>query len=220
MEKRKIKSSAVSVTGRTFSEKSNETVSYESTLERDFYTILEFDNKVKVYTEQLVRVEFTSNGRSRLYTPDVFVEFHQGSPWLCEVKYRDDLRENFSEYKSKFKAAKQLCKKNDWKFVLITESIRDDYLKNAKFLLRFRGMDPNYEEEADIIQLLASISVDGLFTITEFKKSYGRTFDVKARGLSLFWRLVYQEYILFDTSEVLSVNTEFWLNEKYYGGND
>jgi hypothetical protein len=54
---------------------------------------------------------------------------------LYEVKYRDDLRAHWQDYRSKFKAARRYACTQGWVFRLITErEIRTPYLKNATFL--------------------------------------------------------------------------------------
>src|SRR5437868_5438583 len=47
---------------------------FESSLERDFFILLDFDLNVDRYEEQPVRIEYRDgDGRLRTYTPDVLV---------------------------------------------------------------------------------------------------------------------------------------------------
>jgi len=52
---RKIKKSYIFCTGYFVSKKNNNQITFESVLERDSYTILEFDNNVVYYEEQPVQ---------------------------------------------------------------------------------------------------------------------------------------------------------------------
>jgi hypothetical protein len=97
------------------------------------------------------------------------------TPLLYEVKYRDDLRANWKEYRPKFRAAVRFAKAQGWRFKLMTEQeIRTPYLSNAQFLLPFarKCVFPTVEDmdlldsallelrEADIETLLQAVCVD------------------------------------------------------------
>src|SRR5947208_8398615 len=49
---------------------------FESSLERDFLLLLDFDPDVEFYEEQPVKITYHDDrGRRRTYTPDVFVRY-------------------------------------------------------------------------------------------------------------------------------------------------
>ncbi|MBF4290934.1 TnsA endonuclease N-terminal domain-containing protein, partial [Vibrio anguillarum] len=126
---------------------------FESTLERDFLTLLEFDRSVYTYDVQPIEVSWTDdNERHRVYTPDVLVHYYPPQQnILYEVKYRSDLRANWKELKPKFKAAISHAKSNGWRFKLITEvEIRTSYMENARFLLPYLRVETN-EEHSDML---------------------------------------------------------------------
>ncbi|HXE97278.1 MAG TPA: Tn7 transposase TnsA N-terminal domain-containing protein, partial [Dongiaceae bacterium] len=126
---RRIPKNYRNVTGVVASTADTPSVGFESTLENDFYQLLRFDLYVRRFKEQPVKIQFTdSAGKARSYTPDVLVTFREDlrpainmKPWLCEVKYRDDLRENWQVYRPKFKAAIKYARKHGWRFRIITE---------------------------------------------------------------------------------------------------
>lgn len=222
MERRKIKPNDRSLTGSIVSSKNEGQVNFESSLERDYLIILEFDDNVESYIEQPLGIEYISdNGIRKIYTPDVLVTFKKGTnlkPWLCELKYRQDLRENFSIYKTKFKAAKKYAAEKGWEFCLIDESIRGNLLNNAKFLLNFKDREFNSAIKDDVLEVLIKIQKEkNSFTHRSFREEFGQSFEVKAIGVAEYWRLVWNKTILFDYNEKISLDTEMWLNEIYYG---
>lgn len=221
MDRRKITANDRSLTGSLISSKMGSSVDFESSLERDYFIILEFDQSVDSYIEQPIEIQYKcAGGINRFYTPDVLVTFKdpERKPWLCEIKYRSDFRENFSTYKPKFKAAKKYCQEKGWEFVLIDESIRGDFLANAKFLLKYKNRDYVPEVKHDVIKVLIDLSKEnGFFTPMKFRENFGQTFEVKATGLAEFWRLVMRGEILFDYDIKLSMSTEMWLNDTIHG---
>ncbi|MBD3842159.1 MAG: hypothetical protein IE909_09785 [Campylobacterales bacterium] len=75
MSVRTIPKNYRNVTGIHASVKSEEKAMFESTLERDFITLLEFDNDVVSFDVQPVKIKwFDQNGKSRSYFPDVLVK--------------------------------------------------------------------------------------------------------------------------------------------------
>lgn len=102
MPVRKIPKNYRNVTGVFPSRKSLGSAAFESTLERDFFTILDFDNSIVKFEVQPVRIEYKDKfGKNRSYTPDVLVQYRQNvqnhptKNCLYEVKYRQDLNSPF-----------------------------------------------------------------------------------------------------------------------------
>lgn len=128
---------------------------FESTLERDFLTLLEFDPTVDSFEIQPVTIHWVDESdKERSYTPDVLVYFHntQLRTTLYEVKYRSELKERWAELKPKFRAALRFARSKGWRFKLITETeIREVRLKNAKFLLPFVKRGPTSEADMNIL---------------------------------------------------------------------
>ena len=119
MKKRKIGYTYSSVSGH-FAFRKQKSIAFESTLERDLITILEFNSSVYDVTEQPVTIEYVNkNGRNVTYTPDFLVIFNDPNnlihstkisrkPWLIEVKPRDVLIKKYEELKPKFKIAMKM----------------------------------------------------------------------------------------------------------------
>jgi hypothetical protein len=87
------------LTGLVYNSRTRSLSAFESTLERDYLLLLDFDLAVEFYEEQPATIEYRdSSGSLRRYTPDVFVRYRSTvdiTPVplcvLCEVKYRDHL---------------------------------------------------------------------------------------------------------------------------------
>lgn len=132
---RKIKASYTSLRGIVTGNKNETSNSFESSLERDYLLLLEFDHLVDEYVEQPVEIFFENNGSQRHYTPDVLVYYrndievaNQFTPLLVEIKYRKDLWEDWKNLKPKFSAAVKYASSKGWRFKILTEKeIRTPY---------------------------------------------------------------------------------------------
>lgn len=103
MPVRKIPKNYRNVTGIAAHAKADGPAMFESTLERDFITLLEFDPAVETFEVQPLTLDWTDrDGKSRRYTPDVLATFNtlhgHRSKTLYEVKYRDELRNDWYEF--------------------------------------------------------------------------------------------------------------------------
>lgn len=147
------------VTGRLASTKNQRLVGFESTLEKDFLLLLEFAPDVSGFDEQPITICYRdAHGQPRRYTPDVLVRFHAPDrpTELYEVKYRDDLRQNWAVYRPKFKAAWRYARQQRWRFRWVTErEVRTPRLSNARFLRRFRALNPPESDRALLLSMLA-----------------------------------------------------------------
>ncbi|RJE76811.1 hypothetical protein BGP78_10390 [Pseudoalteromonas sp. MSK9-3] len=134
MPVRKIQAGYCNLTARVPSKKLDRMADAESSLERDFLFLLEHNDKVLHFEEQPLTIHFGN----QYYTPDVLVEFTDSTKTLYEVKYRDELRKNWTKLKPKYKAAINYCHNNNFRFKLITDKeIRTPLLKNIEFLSHF-----------------------------------------------------------------------------------
>ncbi|MDD2640815.1 MAG: Tn7 transposase TnsA N-terminal domain-containing protein, partial [Arcobacteraceae bacterium] len=91
MPVRKIKKSYISCVGYFKSYKNNKQLAFESILERDFFTLLEFQNSVVAYEEQPLKIQYKLKTKNTRYTPDVLVTYNDGSQKIFEVKYQSDI---------------------------------------------------------------------------------------------------------------------------------
>lgn len=214
MAVRKIKYNDRSVTGSFFSTKMNSNIEFESSLERDFFTWCEFNNRVDEYLHQPLSIEYKcKNGVNRIYTPDVLVIFSDSrDPHLIELKYKKDIKDQFPENKEKYRAAVKYCVPKNWKFLFVNEDIRTDYLQNAKFLLSFDINELNEFEEDKMIVFLRKMKD---FTPKSFIESFAKTDYVRGVYLRFFWILVLKRIVICDLNRPLNMNTKCFLKDEY-----
>lgn len=207
---RKIGTSAVSLTGNFASEK-NDYGMHESSLERDFMYMLELDFHVSKYVVQPVKIEYLYQGKKRSYVPDFKVHYKASMQrtTIFEVKYRDDLRRNWEEYKPKFRAAIIYCKKNRIDFRIITErEIRTDFLKNAKFLSRYRKAEINPVIADKVMWFVKDVeTATPQFIIDSLCNS---KID-KAMYLYTVWSLIQKLQLKADLNFKLDMNSTVWI---------
>lgn len=217
VRKRRMIIKSQSLSGIVPSSKNENGIWFESALERDFALLLENNPDVSFFEEQPLIIEYYSNGKMRKYTPDFFVKFHEESgrkPWLCEIKFKDKLRKDFSKYKARFKAAKDYCETNGWEFRIFTEEyIRTFLLENINFLSRY-----NYNEldGACYKLLIRTVNDLGITTPKEFMLTIqDAEFNLKGRCLYALWYAIKTNDIGCDiVNEKISMNSEIWLSEK------
>lgn len=191
---------------------------FESALERDLMYILRFDINVDKYIPQPVKIEYRDkDGKLRSYTPDIII-YHRKDilpaknmpTILGEVKYRDNLRENFKELRPKYKAAIHYAKERGWKFELLTDrEIRTPYLANAKFLLGFMNPDPYPKYE--IVQMV-------LDRVRELRETDAQTLLVsiyrdkwnQAELLPVVWHLIAIRRIGNDLTQPITMRSKIW----------
>ena len=120
---------------------------FESTLERDFLLLLDFDPDVEFFEEQPVKIIYhDAHGQRRTYTPDVLVRYRphrfqarHTKPVLCEVKYRDDLRQHWVEYRPEVPRGARLRPAARLAVPRGDRTTRaHPYLENVKFLRPYR----------------------------------------------------------------------------------
>lgn len=200
------------VTGIAASSKSGGAAQFESTLERDFLSILEFSPEVKSFDPQPLKIEWLdANECKRSYTPDVFVEFIENTgklPWLCEVKYRSELQEKWAELRPKFKAAFHFAKEQGWRFKIVTErEIRTPHLANARFLTSYRRTIP----DADVIKdILGHLNKMHEATPRELIEAIRHDITGQAQLISVLWYLVATFQVGVDFHKPLTMKSRIW----------
>ena len=225
MKKRKIGYTYGSVSGY-FAFRKEKSISFESTLERDLLTLLEFNESVSDVVEQPMTIEYVNkNGRNVSYTPDFLVMFDepdasmlrvQRKPLLIEVKPRDKLIKDFSTLKDKFKIAIKYAHANDMIFKVYDESrIRTQYLKNILFLKRYKRHTYNAEEESNI---LSYINMMGDTTIEYILEYLFVTKEQRGIALGHIWNMVAHKKIQCHFNKPLSISTTVWINNIETGG--
>ena len=212
---RKIKPTRRSVSG-FYAFRGETAIAFESTLERDFLIRKEFSLHVLDIIPQPVQIPFVKNGRTYPYTPDFLVYYRLGNmpyndypkPLLVEVKPRSDIRQHWSEWKSKYSQALHFAKQQGWDFRIHDESrIRDKSLENIRFLDRYKRMQFPFEESELILETLNKMGSAPFHYIISrhFMGLY------KAEGIAHLWHLLATRQLDCDISLPLNDLTELWV---------
>lgn len=130
--------------GKFPSRKACRPVWWESGLERDFLYLLELDSDVLSYSEQEVRIMYKLDGKRRHYTPD-FMVIRVDKRQIVEVK--PEHKASSDEYKRLFRIAKNICSRQGYDFVVVTEKIirLQPRLDNVRLLYRYSGVSVTSE---------------------------------------------------------------------------
>ena len=209
-KKRNISANEFSLTGQIKSLKRNDFVDFESSLERDYIHILEFDENVRYYYEQPLKIEFND----RYYIPDFFVEYWDGSKEVIEIKYNIDLIDNASKYVTKFKAAEKFCNSNNLTFRILTETdIRNNYLFNIKFLnavqIRHTSNKSEYFNEFELLE--QNMKKLKRTTPNKLLNSSTSCELKRAELIQYLWLMIIHKKIKIDLSIKLNMETEIWI---------
>jgi hypothetical protein len=190
---------------------------FESTLERDFFLLLDFDPDVEWFEEQPVKIFYSdAHGQRRRYTPDVLVRYRphrlqarQTTPMLCEVKYRDDLRQHWMEYRPKFRAAYGYARQRGWRFRIVTERhVRTPYLANVKFLRPYRTIPVNDLHRTQLLNMLTSLDAP---TPARLLAAVSQDRWQQAQLLPMLWQLVATQAIGTALDQPLTMQSRLWL---------
>jgi len=214
---RKIKPTRRSVSG-VYPFRGDEPVEYESTLERDFLIRTDALKGVVGIIPQPVQMPFTHiNGQTYTYTPDFLVFYRAGSSpheeliphQLVEVKYRDDLKNNWHELKPKFKAAARFAREQGYVFKLMDEHrIRDQFFKNVVYLQRYKRL---IFDEIDSAWIVGNVARMGMATFDYVVSRHFIGQNDKAVGITHVWHLLAVGRLTCDMSAPFSPMTELWV---------
>jgi hypothetical protein len=190
-------------------------VQFESTLEKDFTSILEFNVGVHRFVGQPVKIDFTKDGKAKSYTPDFLVYYRDDikkyknlPPHLFEIKKRDEIKRNWSKLKPQFIEALKFCEKKKWKFKIITEKeIYTPYFENAKFLLQFLHKTP---EIGLLNNVLDTIEYLDCATPSEILAVATNDFNRRMHLIPALWFLVGSRMIGCDLNSSLTMKSELW----------
>lgn len=210
---REIKISRRSLTGRVAT--NDGAVSFESSLERDWIVLLDFDTSVREIKEQPFSLRYLDGSRQRKYTPDVMARFtHAFKPdetVVYEVKPRDELKANWPLYEKRFRAATRHCKQAGWHFRIVTErEIRTPLLGNAQFLRRYRNLD---RDTLACKQLLLTLKSLGEATPQSLLAAAYWSEESRMAALPMLWKLLGSREIHADFHLGLTMSSAIWLPE-------
>ncbi|WLR55583.1 TnsA endonuclease N-terminal domain-containing protein [Mesobacillus subterraneus] len=125
---RKIKaSSKLSFRGKHNSTKMHRMIPWESTLERDFIKLLDYDPTVLSFKFQPEKINYVYKGKKRKYFPDFHVLKNDMREYIYEVKAFEKTEDE--ENKIKFQVGMKFCSERKMKYVVVTEKeIRKGFL--------------------------------------------------------------------------------------------
>lgn len=220
MKKRKIGYTYGSVSGH-FAFRKQKSIAFESTLERDLLTLLEFNDSVCDVIEQPITLRYeNTNGRDVDYTPDFLVYFEEPEttllnikrkPWLIEVKPKKKLKKEWKELRPRFKIATKYAHENDFIFKIFDEEkIRGQYLKNILFLKRYRNLDYSKSEEHRILEYVNAVGTTRIDHILEYLYV---TKEQKGIALGQVWNLLSNKKLLCAYDKNLNYDTIVWVND-------
>lgn len=188
---------------------------YESTLERDFMILMQFDPAVDVFTPQPLTLTYCgADGLLHRYTPDGLIEWrvdrpvHDPRPVLVEIKYREDVIGKWREWRARARAARAFAAEKGWLFMMFTErEIRTPALENATFLLPYlrRKIEPEMELWLldRLAELVESTPRDLVGTLYRHKWN-------QATLIPVMWRLLAERRIGFDIAQTLNMRSTIW----------
>lgn len=211
--------------GIIISNKQNSAIQFESSLERDFVYLLEFDDDVECYIDQPLTIDYHDvRGLSRRYTPDFLVRYYESERQdeLIEIKYHKDLLENHFLWKEKFSATDNYCKQNNLIFKIKTEKeIRDGntiYLKNIIFILGYtRNLDKIYDDSllnaigSDSSIILDKLVQIGKSKIFELLEHLSNDESRRSEYLYIIWVLIGKKIVGCDLNSELSTKSFIWI---------
>lgn len=175
---RKINPTRRSISGY-YPFRGSESIPYESSLERDFIILQEFNSSVVRVVSQPVEIPFRLGIRRYKYTPDFLVLLSSSSckGMLVEVKPEIKWRKHWRKWLSKWKAAYRWAKEHDFIFHIYDENrIRGQVLQNIKMLSSFKhgNLVPNHADVAVIRQFFSQNPrriADYLYLLPNHEKS-------------------------------------------------
>lgn len=187
-------------------------VAFESALERDFLTLLALDPNLADVREQPVRIGYRgADGRARHYTPDFLVLYGGERPQqvLYEIKYRADLRAEWSRLKPAFLAARRYAREHDMRFSIMTEvEIRGPYLANVRFLRGYRDRSCDEAVEEHLVRTLAVLGETTPQAL--LAAAYGDR-ENRIAAVAPLWRLLATGRVHADLSQPLTMATPVWV---------
>ena len=206
---RKIGPNNRSITGKQVSRKSPGSQHFESSLERDYLLLLEYDEEVLRSTAQPVTITYYKKEQRRRYTPDVAVYFRHSSqrkPLLVEIKYQADLITYKEELEPKFAAARHYCSHCGYEFVVITENeVRTERLHNIKFFSRYKGK----KQDNSLSQTISDRFKDQQ-KLTPKQLLSNNSNEMDGRLLYALWQLVADGELFFDMNKKITMDTPIW----------
>lgn len=208
---RGLRTSRRCLTGQIASTKGG-AASFESSLERDWLELLDFEPSVTRIQVQPFVMVYTHEGKRRRYTPDVLVERADSRTWVYEVKPQAELEANWTMYRPRFRAAVAYCRQHEARFKIVTERhIRTPLLENARFLRRYRAFPPAPDLRSQVLSTLSAVgpTTPEALVVATFWAQTNRT-----TALAMLWHLIAIGLITTDLQAPLTMQSRIELVRK------
>ncbi|WP_208535235.1 TnsA endonuclease N-terminal domain-containing protein [Pseudomonas aeruginosa] len=172
-------------------------VEHESALERDFVLLTQFRDPAAELVSQPETIHFMDAGKHRRYTPDFLVLWSDGRRELVEIKYRTDLRTQWSNLRPAFAAARDWAHANGATFRIATErGIRGMELENALRLIPLRSAPLDVAACDAVLSALKSLRARTIGQLVSAARLE------RPLALATIWRMLAQGRLLVDDLSV------------------
>lgn len=211
---RKIRPTYRSVSGY-YPFRGNESLPYESSLERDFIMLQEFNALVVRIIPQPVQIPFYLGVRQYKYTPDFLVLYEGGSRkgMLVEIKPKCKWKKHWRKWLTKWKAAYRWSKERGFTFHIYDEDrIRGGALDNIKRLMPFKRVLITPSESDTANRLIAR---RGGITVSDFLLEF--PLSEQARWKQLLWHLLANRKIKTDLNTPIGNDSILFVMDEYHG---
>lgn len=201
-----------------YSFRSEKTIWFESSLERDFLIRSEYDSEILDIVGQPIQIPYTTTlGNSSLYTPDFLVQYFDAdkhgksinsAPLLVEIKPTKKIIKDWKILKPKFLAAQKFAKLQGWRFKIYNESrLYDSYWENITVLKKFKKS----LIEADIESaILSKINTVPCITLEQLEYYMKETLKTNIEYRNLIISLIAKRKINSDLRLPLNPKTLLW----------
>ena len=214
MAVRKIKKSYISCVGYFKSYKNNKQLAFESILERDFFTLLEFQNNVVAYEEQPLKIQYKLKAKNTRYTPDVLVTYNDGSQKIFEVKYQSDL-DSDSKLQHKISVLKEeIARQMSLPLETFTDAQIDQvYLKNCIFLYKNAFIPNNNVLTTKVLEsfnnLPSPVSIKSFLELLSTKRTE------QLQILPYLWHEIFKKTTLVNMNKPLTMSSLLLTRNSY-----
>lgn len=137
MPVRRVTHHGGNIIGKFPSLKMGRMIGFESSLERDYVYMLDFDADILSFAEQPLTIEYPHDSKVLHYTPDFHVLYTDRRNMLIECKPSHLVKSDDNQ--RKFRAAREWCAEHGWGFRIVTDTqLRTGYrLANIKSLTSY-----------------------------------------------------------------------------------
>ncbi len=214
MPVRKIKKSYISCVGYFKSYKNNKQLAFESILERDFFTLLEFQNNVVAYEEQPLKIQYKLKAKNTRYTPDVLVTYNDGSQKIFEVKYQSDI-DSDPKLQHKISVLKEeIARQMSLPLETFTNAQIDQvYLKNCIFLYKNAFIPNNNVLTTKVLEsfnnLPSPVSIKSFLELLSTKRTE------QLQILPYLWHEIFKKTTLVNMNKPLTMSSLLLTRNSY-----